>query len=192
MLRSTRGYSLVELAIALVLFGFLMALAYPNLSSWLTNLKIRATAEKIQSGLQFARSEALRKNTPVSFYFVDGLSNSCALSAIGSSGIVAQMSPAGACGAAPSDTDAPRILRKELLSEGATTISATDGVLAKSSVTFNGMGRVVTTSSWFSRVEVDAGPQDSNRKMRIQISAGGRIRLCDPAVSSVADARRCD
>jgi type IV fimbrial biogenesis protein FimT len=191
MLKASRGYSLLELAIAMVIFGFALAIGYPNFSEWLTNLKIRAAAEKAQSSIQFARSEALRKNTPISFYLVTSLDNSCALSSTGTYGVVARSSPAGACASAASEVSGPMIARKERLAEGQTTISGASGASGASSLTFNGFGRVVTGGTWIKVMDVNSPPSGTYRRLRIKVAEGGGSKLCDPAVSSSVDPRNC-
>jgi type IV fimbrial biogenesis protein FimT len=184
-----RGFTLIELCVALTIFGLGAGLAYPSYSAWITNLRIRTAGEKAIAAIQFARAEALRRNTTVTAYLTTSLDNSCAVSTTGRSVVVSISDPTGTCGSAPSDTAGAQILMKESLAFGTkTTVSAQNAA----TISFNGLGRVVTTSSWFPQIDFDSTPTSTFRKMRIQTTAGGSVRLCDPAVSSATDTRHCN
>lgn len=192
MLKRSEGFTILEIAIVLTILSFSMALAYPSFSVWITNLKIRTATEKIQSNLQMARSEALRRNTTVTAYFVTSLTDGCGLSSTGKNIVLSLSSPAGLCGSSTSDSAAPKIIQKESLTfADRTTISATNGGASASSISFNGLGRVVTASPWISQVDIDTMPSLTFKRLRIQISPGGRTRVCDPAASSSADTKKC-
>ncbi|HYS50631.1 MAG TPA: GspH/FimT family pseudopilin, partial [Burkholderiales bacterium] len=77
---SQRGFTIVEVLISLVVLGVLLALGTPGFVEWLQNQQIRAAAEATLNGLQVARGEAVRRNTPVRFQLVSDLSSSCVLS----------------------------------------------------------------------------------------------------------------
>jgi len=61
-----RGFSMIEVVITVAIMGILMAAAMPSIGDWISNTKVRSTAESIQNGLQRARMEAVRLNKPVS------------------------------------------------------------------------------------------------------------------------------
>lgn len=67
MARGTRGFTLVELMIGLVIIAILMLLAAPTLSTMRGNARIRNTAESISNGMRLAQVEALRRNRAVEF-----------------------------------------------------------------------------------------------------------------------------
>ena len=57
-----RGFSLIELVVAIAIMGVLLSLGLPALSSYTGNIKLRAAAESFQAGVQLARGEAIRLN----------------------------------------------------------------------------------------------------------------------------------
>lgn len=194
--RTQKGISLIEIFIGLAIMGLLLALAFPNFSSWLTNMQIRAAAEKMQNALQAARNEAMRKNTTVRFSLVSNLTSGCAQSSTGKSWVVSRLDPVGQCDVAASDTTAPFTAQAGTLAEGSSrvAVSATDGAGgARTFVAFNGMGRVVspTSNNWIGQIALDVAPANTNRRLLVQVSAGGQIRMCDPAVVSTTDTRKC-
>ena len=60
---TARGFSLIELIVVLAVLAILLAAGASNFSVWMTNSRIRTTAESIQNGLQMARAEAVRRKT---------------------------------------------------------------------------------------------------------------------------------
>ncbi len=53
-----RGFTLVELMIVIIIFGFMVALGAPALSTWQTKHNVEAEIEKLHSNLQYARRKA--------------------------------------------------------------------------------------------------------------------------------------
>lgn len=204
MRRPVHGFTLIELVAAITILGLALAAVMPDVSAWLRNQRIRNMAESMQSGLQRARAEAVRRNVPVTFWLVNltdaqTLNNDCTVSATGTSWVVSLDNPAGKCGTAPSATEDPRLVVAHNAGGGSPiAIAGTRADLSTSAsrVTFDGFGRIATAS-----VGTDlhalaiAYPSGSgstdDRPLRIEITPGGQIRLCDPAVSGT-DARRCD
>lgn len=191
--RASSGFSLIELMIGLAVLGILIMVGLPNLTTWIQNTHIRTAAEGMQAGLQFARSEALRRNGSVGFYLVNSLTSSCALSTSGTNYVVSIGSPAGSCNTAPSD--AGPILQVRAGTEGSTNaaIAAAGG----SSFTFNGLGRGVGAGN-LTQIDItnptggtcQAGG-GTMRCLRVTVSTGGQIKMCDPAVTDNTDPRSC-
>lgn len=67
----TKGFSLVELIVVLAIIAILMGLAAPSFDTWITNSKIRATAESLQNGLRKAQQMAATRNGSVQFYLTN-------------------------------------------------------------------------------------------------------------------------
>jgi len=194
------GFTLIELAITLTVFALLLAINAPSAGAWIANMQIRTTAESIQTGLQKARMEAVRRNRPVRFSLVSStdlavMDNSCALSTGSASWVISVNDPAGKCGSALSDVADPMLVETYAAGVHArrVAVSATeaDGTTAADSVTFDGFGRILGANP-LARVNVDnivAG--DDFRPLRVVISEGGGIRLCDPRVNVATDPRVC-
>lgn len=197
-----RGVTLIELVIGLAILGVLLGLALPAFSLFLQNTQIKNAAETALSGLNLARAEAVRRNAIVRFQFVSSLSDSCALSATALNWVVSRGDPSSHCAAAPAALDDmdpptssdPKIIQKKSAQEGTTNITMT--TTGGSTVVFNALGRVVgagITEINFANAtgacEVDGGPM---RCMRIMVSTGGQVKMCDPKVDPAGtDPRRC-
>lgn len=65
--RRCRGLTLVELLVAVAIVALGATLAAPDVSTMVSNYKVRGAAENLLNGLSYARGEAIRRNSPVTF-----------------------------------------------------------------------------------------------------------------------------
>jgi type IV fimbrial biogenesis protein FimT len=63
--RRGRGFTMVELMVTLVVLAILLAIAAPNLSSFVSSSRLRATQGELVSALTLARSEATKRGRTV-------------------------------------------------------------------------------------------------------------------------------
>ena len=63
----TRGFTLIELMIAVVIFAFLILLAGPMYADFIANSRIRNAGEALLNGVRQTQAEAVRRNTPAWF-----------------------------------------------------------------------------------------------------------------------------
>jgi type IV fimbrial biogenesis protein FimT len=66
-LQIENGFTLVEVLVVMMIVGLLTAAALPAMRRHLANADIRGVAEEMRSGIEQARSEAIRRNTTVRF-----------------------------------------------------------------------------------------------------------------------------
>lgn len=192
-----RGFSLIEMVVAMAVLGILMAAVMPNIGEWLSNSKVRTAAESIQAGLQIARGDAVKSNRTVTLWLVSladdkVMDNSCQLASTSGSWVVSVASPVGACATAPSTLNPPMLVSAHPMGDGGegVTVAAlqSDGVQAATSVSFNGFGQVVGTGG-ISKIDVSA--TGATRALRIQVSPSGSTFVCDPHVTDNHDPRYC-
>lgn len=62
---SNRGFTLTEAMVALVIFGIIMAVSYPNLARSNRNHRLVSAASQVESALTRARSAAVTTQNPV-------------------------------------------------------------------------------------------------------------------------------
>ena len=202
-----RGFSMVEMAVAMTVLALLLAAAVPSVAGWLRNTRVRNAAESMQSGLQRARTEALRRNTNMTFWLVSGadervVDNTCALSSAAGSWVISVSDPTGKCATAADPTIAPAIVEVHAAGDGgsgATVVANTSAAAAAKCVRFNGFGQVVDATtppadacrlpSQISTIDVTHAGGDA-RRLRIVVSASGGVRMCDRDVAST-DPRAC-
>jgi type IV fimbrial biogenesis protein FimT len=202
--RAETGVSLIELLVGIAVLAIMLGLAAPTLSQFLQNTQLRSSAESMVSGLNFAKAEAVRRNANVRFQLFDNLTSACSATANGGSWVVSLDDAEGQCNAATAETAAPRILQRRSGDEGSPNVDvvASGGPSANNLIIFNGLGRPVTANNdRFTQLDVTnpVGGQCEHvnatsgkmRCLRLLITAGGDVRMCDPKVSVADDPRKC-
>lgn len=196
-----RGFSLVELAVALAVIAVLLASGASSFSTWITNMRVRSTADSIVTGLQLARMEAVRRNDLIRFQLVSTMGSDCVLSTTNANWVVSFDAAAGNCGGATineafavsdaTNNPAPRIIqRREAAQDSRNVVLSTN----QSSYTFNGIGRLTFPPGITPDiVRINVGSTNGNcqhatpaglvRCLRIEVAPGGQIRMCDPKYS---------
>lgn len=193
-----RGFTLVETMVSLVIMMFLVSMAMPLAIDWMQSVKLRNAGESLRAGIERARLEALKRNETVTFWMVHDPGsrvpgNGCALSSDSAAWVVSVQNPAGQCGAAPSLDDGPQLAHRSVALENVEgmTISAIDATgAAANRVSFTGFGQVSASNTRILRIDVKQ-TDGKGRKLRVDISAGGSVRMCDPDAAS-NDPRRCE
>lgn len=162
-MRSQRGVTLIEMTVTISIAAILVALAIPSFKIMLANAQIRTAAQALHDGLQLARVEAIRRNERV--IFTKGTQSAWTVSI-------------------ESDTST---VQTRPYTEGSTAASVTVTPGGSTQVTFNSLGRVVANtdaSSSISQLDADVPstllPAADSHELRITITTGGAIRLCDP------------
>lgn len=197
------GYSFVELLVIIAVIALLLATAIPAMSEMLANMQLRGAAEAMMSGLQKARSEAVKSNQTVTFWLVSSasnsaLDNSCQLSSTSPSWVVSLDDPSGACASAPSTTTAPRILQVNNVGNAASNMAVTAvnaAATATAQLSFNGLGRrpPATSATDISTIDLTS-PVAGTRRLRLEISVAGATQLCDRdlPVTTPPDPKACN
>ena len=189
-----RGFTIIEVLIAITIAAFILMAATPSTTAWMRNTRIRTAADALSAGLQQARNEAVRRNQPVGFYLVsdsDGVSmtDACALSSSSGGWVVALASPAGKCA---TNRDTFIAVRPPGATEDGLSVAGLDAsaLAAANAVTFNGYGQLTGANS-LGCIRVRNGADATARGLNIAVNAGGQVRMCDPAITSDSDPRKC-
>lgn len=61
------GLTLVELLVSIAVVAVSATLVAPDIAAMVANYRVRSAAESLLNGINFARSEAIRRNSPVRF-----------------------------------------------------------------------------------------------------------------------------
>jgi type IV fimbrial biogenesis protein FimT len=161
--RTSRGFTLVEIMVAVGVSAILMAIAVPTMRSFIENSRIRAASESLQNGLSLARNEAVRRNERIEFVAQV-------------TGWVVRVPGSGT----PLHDASGR--------EGRGGLTLTIAPNGADRITYDAFGRVTANadaSAALTQVDVvSTNPPSSGnyRPLRVQIQATGASRLCNPAV----------
>jgi type IV fimbrial biogenesis protein FimT len=172
---SQGGFTLVELMVTVSLMVFLLFLAAPNFTTWINNTRIRTVSEVLQNGARFAQAEAIRRNRSVVFYLTNAEPSLAAAAAVNGGNWGARTLSLFAA-------DVPEFIRGGALSDVA------PGVLINgpAAVCFNAAGQQITVAAegcvagLASYVVSRPEPNPDLRRLRIDVTLGGRVRMCDP------------
>lgn len=187
---SMRGFTIIELMITLTLLSILLAFALPSFSAFIRDSQIRTASSAIENGLQLARAEAVRRNDEVQFNLL-GTLNGAAVAG-GTDWSVMASDPA-----TPTVFDQSVQMRRESSASTAARVgvaaavsatAATAGAGLPNTITFTGLGRInaATTTR-----QIDITGAAGARRLSIQLTPGGEIRMCDPAVSLATNPQGC-
>lgn len=167
-----KGVTLIEIMVALVIMGVLVAAGLPSFGTFLQNRKVRNSADAIQNGLQLAKAEAVRRNTVVVFNLAAGSSwnLTCANCTL----------PDGSADVLPS-------MPATEMSPDVATNPATVAL------NFNGFGKVSNLAAGTtSTINIEKSPcltttaGSGIRCLRIVVTPGGQIRSCDPMLPATS------
>lgn len=174
-----RGFSLVELAIVLVILAIALALGVSSYSQWIQNTQIRNAAESIVQGMQRARAEALNRNVSTSFVLGNGAFWTV------------------------TDLNANQVIETRPAAEVPQSVTLTvspvpaGGGVPTTMLTFSSVGTVGSNangSATITQIDVDttALTAADSRPLRILVGVGGVVRMCDPNPNvALTDPRHC-
>lgn len=175
MLRRQAGFTLIELLIVISVIGILAAMGLPSLGDVLRDNAIRAHAEQAVDGLQRARIEAIQRNAIVSFV---PLPNNAGWK-------ITTADPNGG---------ADLVLHEHTTPESEAPYTARySAALEPARIAFGGNGRANVNgfSADFGHASAGCAADGGTvRCLRLQVSARGATRMCDPALGA-PDPRAC-
>ena len=173
----TRGFTLIELLIAVSIFAFLIMIGGPQYANFIGNMQIRNGAENTLTGVRLAQAEAIRGNSQAQFV----------------------LDPTPCTGGwrvnrLNDETGTFDLVQSYSYAEGACKATATATPGGATTVTFNGLGRVVPNadaSASISQIDVTNSyvSASDRRPLRVAITAfaNAGVKLCDPDPGVASD-----
>ncbi len=173
-----RGFTLIEVMISLTVLGIVLMLGLPSFASWLQNQQLRAASEGLLNGLQTARAEAIRRNLLVQIVFAPPGTGWSVSEAVSGAAIQTRVKEEGSPNAVLTVTP-----------NTATTVTFTSlgSVTANLNPPFPTASQFDISNSAGGSCQQVGGPM---RCLRVVVSGGGSLRMCDPNVS-LPDPRAC-
>ena len=166
------GFTLIELMITVSIVAILASVAVPSFTGFMRNTEVRGSSESLTQGLQFARTEAVRRNQQICFDW---------------SGSGTGWTVSNGCAFAPGSVPATNVVQSSPNRDGsiATVVAMTPADGRR--VTFNGFGRVIPNAAGGPAItRIDITATSARMQRRILVSAGdssGRVFVCDPSAA---------
>jgi type IV fimbrial biogenesis protein FimT len=180
--RQQRGFSLVELMVTIALLALLLGLAAPSFATWTRNAQVRTVSDALQSGLRLAQAEAVRRNRQVVFFLTSSKDCNTGTASVANGAywqirtvalIAGESTQALQCGVLNDLADGVAIAGPRALcinSAGRQVANASPGVT----------GATCTLSATGSSI-YDVTSSGADRRLRVSVSLGGQVRMCDPS-----------
>jgi len=205
LIQRIRGFTLIELMIGLVLLGVIVMLALPSFTAMLHNMRLRNSAESILSGLQAARTQALQRNGRAEFLLINE-----ALDPTNVAGYAPNTTGPGWAVRIRNPDLSYEFVEGRTVQEGSSQASGAAPAVAMAAtnlpagnvITFNAVGQADIAAGTVARFDVThplaasenrfkCQPTGEMRCLRVEVAPGGRVRMCDPAVTDATDTRYC-
>jgi len=184
---AARGFTLIELMVAIAVAALLIFLGVPSFTTFLRNSEIRSTSESIINGLRAAAAEAANRNKRITFELTNGTTNADWKFWV-----------------LDEDDTTHKTLQSYAKNEAGNSSTITITPAGQSKVAFNGLGRVeidpLNPNDHIRMIDIASAVPGEARPLRIIVDdpnppAANKprgLRLCDPDPNLPAgDPRRC-
>jgi|APFre7841882724_1041349.scaffolds.fasta_scaffold120061_2 type IV fimbrial biogenesis protein FimT len=198
--RPQGGFTLIEMMVGLALLAFILMLGLPSFGTFLQNQKLRDAGAVTLAAVQFARGEAIRLNSNVQFVMSDDVPNLGNFAAMLPSTTGRNFLVRGNVYDPATGQDNLTLLTMKSGVEGSgTTQESTAGVALSATtglVTFTPLGGTTNAADEVIEISNPSGGTckasgGTMRCMNVVVLRSGQVRMCDPAVTTSGDTRRC-
>lgn len=179
------GFTLIEMVVAMGIFGILVVAAVPVMRTWVCNNKVRAVSDALQNGLRLAQSESLRRSRQVVFSLTNSTTpGSLGFTAVANGSYWSIYTVPSITGETPAPIDT-----------GVLSNSANVSINGPAAICFNSVGRLVTNTG-AGVTAVTNGPtcaqptgtppravyavtlNGADRLLQVEVSLGGQVHMC--------------
>ncbi len=184
-----RGFTLIELMVALAILALLLLLGLPSFKTFMRNSEIRSTSESIINGLRAATAEAANRNRNVTFELPSATAADWSVWVFDDDGVT------------------KNTIQGYSKQEAGPSTKITVTPAGQRTVTFGGLGRVdidpASPNDHIRQIDIDSVVAGEARPLRIIVDdpnppAAGKprgLRMCDPdpalAALTPPDPRAC-
>jgi type IV fimbrial biogenesis protein FimT len=176
-----RGLTLIELMVTIALLALLLGLAAPSFSEWTRNAQVRTVTDALQTGARLAQAEAVRRNRQVVFFLTNDNACNASTAPVANGAFWAIRTVPIVAG------DAVEVVQCGQLAD----VAAGVAIEGPTAICFNSAGRQVANASpgigstgctldASGMSSYDVAATGSSRPLRVLVSLGGQVRMCDP------------
>jgi type IV fimbrial biogenesis protein FimT len=194
--RPASGFTIIELAVTLVVGALLTQFVVNGMSAWMLSARIRSAADAIQTGLRQAQAEALKQNRVVAFALTATKAYGTTMPAPATSGSYWYTAtvPWTTYTAAGVNNTQSLVAAGEISPDmsqigitGAATVCfspygrpTATYTIPSGAVTSSGAAATITSCATTSTTyAVTASNGDTSHNLNVVVSAGGQIRMCN-------------
>lgn len=182
---ASRGFTVVEIMVALAVVTLLSVLAVPSFRQWTNNQQTRTVGESLLSALQLAQATAVHQSRGVVF---------CLTNSTPGSSLVTTDNSACAANGKNWFAQLTKLFSDETVSganyyvQGGSfgDIAPNVVITGPADITFNSMGRIPTSESYKL-----TNAHGDGRFLAVIVDIGGQIRLCDGSRSNQTSPDGC-
>ena len=179
-MKTQRGFTLIELMVAIAIVGIVLALAVPSFYNYMLVQRLKSVSAQLVTDINYARSEAVSRGTPVRIAFAQDTNNTCYtlyLSTLNTLSCNCLAGPGSACSSS-STTEVRTMLLPRSTSVRVLTPAHTDPKLGFSAVT-GGLVSISTDTTAPPLMAFDIETSiDSTRMLKSTIGRAGRVTVC--------------
>lgn len=176
------GFTIVELMVTVSLTAVLFAMAMPSFKSWIGNAQIRTASDAIQNSARLAQAEAVRRSRQVVLFRTADSSCSATLSAASTGKFWALRTVAVVQGQAVDVIQCGTLISEQSVVEvsGPAALCFNSGGRQAANAAPGIGGTACTLDATGSNV-FDITSSSADRPLRVLVSLGGSVQMCDPA-----------
>lgn len=183
--RPHHGFTVIELLITVAVLATLSILGVPTMNGAINNAKVRSTTEALQNGLRTAQAEAIHRSRQTAFVLTNDTPAKDATPSADGKYWYVQVLPV-----VPGEAVIDSYIQGGQF--GARTAGTT--ITGPAVVCFNSIGRAVTNTATglpgnvscaapTPRTTFNVTKTGADRTLQLQVSAAGKIRMCDTSRS---------
>jgi len=175
-----RGFSLIELVIAITIVALLLLVAVPALQTWVSDARVRTAAESFQNAVRLAQSEAVKRSRTAVVMLTDSTPSIDAKPTKNGKKWVVRLLERSTT---DDDEDSLFVRGGGEASSGDVTVGGDISLIC-----FNALGQQTGLSGTANGLSVDCDKSDSTavsfsrisgRTLKVLVNLGGKVRLCD-------------
>lgn len=183
--RSTRGVTLIEGLVTIAILALVLMVAGPSMLEWIAVQRVKSTASELITDLQFARSEAARRNRVVRIAFKSNSDQTCYT--IHTATMALPCSCLLGSGSACNDNLGNKRPNLEELKTASFPIGGRVSVTRNNDLFITpeqGLPMGMNTM----QIDISGG---DNRTLRVVTNPAGRPQICRPSTSSIGGVAAC-